>query len=274
MKKVLVFLLILAIISLLGVVYVAGKDYFDVVGQKIFVQGPAPQPQLIVGQLKEIETREDTLDAIAYAHTQNADTVGWLRVPDTEISNSVLQSYNNVYYLRLNELGQEDIYGCYFADYEASFGDRQTMSQNTIIYGHSDLQDNPEGPRFSQLFHFTDPEFAQNTPYIYFSTLEEEMVWQVFAVSYADVGFDYIRPNLTGNEVVTLANEAKARSIYNYDVEVGPQDKILTLSTCTVKFGQRNDIRFLIMAKLVPAEEKLVSQAAFTINPDPQQPNL
>lgn len=275
MKKVLVFLLILVIIGLALVIFATSQGYFDPSGGKIFVSGPAPeQRELLVGQLKEIETREDTLDALAYAQTQNADTVGWLRVPGTDISNSVLQSYNNVYYLRLNENKQDDIYGCYFADYEGSLGDRATMSQNTIIYGHSDLKDNPQGPRFSQLFHFTDEAFARGTPYIHFSTLEEQMVWQVFAVSYADVGFDYIRPSLTGAEVTALANEARARSIYNYDVEVGPQDKLLTLSTCTVHFGERGDIRFIIMARLVEADTPLDPEASFTINPNPQQPRL
>lgn len=226
----------------------------------------AAQPQL--GVRKNAETDADIQEALDYEKSQNADTVGWLRIPGTDINNSVLQAHDNMAYLRRDERKRDDVYGCYFADYTCDFGSREELSPNTVIYGHSDLQDNPDGPRFSQLFRFTDPEFAAQTPYIRFGTLEELMDWQVFAVFYTDVSMDYIRSDLTGADFSAIVDEAKSKSLYDYGVEVGEDDKLLTLSTCTIKYGKEDtEHRFVVMAKLVPAGANLAKTAQLTQKP-------
>lgn len=197
------------------------------------------------------QTEIDTTQAIADDQVFNRDTVGWLRIPGTDINESVLQSYNNEYYLRINAYKEQDIYGCYFADCDSVIGDRETMSPTTIIYGHSDLRDNPDGPRFSQLFRFVDSEFAEQNPVLHFSSLEENMVWQIFAVSYVGTQFDYISPVSTGEEMKEIADALAGGSLYEYPVEITPQDKILMLSTCTVKFGSSEDYRLVVAARLM-----------------------
>lgn len=233
-------------------------------------QGQSGQPQLNVP--KEIVTQADELDALDAYTQRNQDTVGWLRVPGTTINNCVLQAHDNAAYLRTNELREYDIYGCYFADWECSVGAREDFSPNTVIYGHSDLKDNPEGPRFSQLFHFTDPEFAKETPTISFSTLEGGfMEWEVFAVFYTEKTFDYISARPEGG-VDQLAKACQEKSLYNYDVTVGPEDKILTLSTCTVKYGaQDNSHRFVVMARLLPDGAESPETARITAG-EPAEP--
>ena len=214
----------------------------------------------------ETRTEADLFESMERAYRENPDTVGWISIPGTDIDNVVLQSHDNLYYLHLNEKREQDIYGCYFADYDCSFGPRDLLSANTVIYGHSDLKDNPNGKRFSQLFRFITPEFAQATPYIEFSTSEERMHWQVFAVFYTDIEMNYIETELSGTKLVSLVNEAKQKSIYDYDLPVGEEDKILTLSTCTIKFGEDDtDHRFVVMAKLVPAGEALAQSAEIKV---------
>lgn len=227
------------------------------------------------GQLskrKAPETVADLLETIHYEASQNPDTVGWLSIPDTDIENSVVQSHDNLYYLRRTERKTEDIYGCYFADYECSFGARDELSSNTVIYGHSDLKDNPDGLRFSQLFKFTDELFARRHPAISFSTAYEPMDWEIFAVFYADTTFAYNQVRLSEEEMEALIAEARRKSIYQYETEVSAADKIITLSTCTVKYGSRSDQRFVVMAKLLPAGEQPPKEAALTANPSPEPP--
>jgi len=217
------------------------------------------QPRL--NTRKNVETEADLLDALDYEIKQNQDTVGWLRIPGTDINNSVLQAHDNTAYLRRNERREQDPYGCYFVDYECSVGAREEFSQNTIIYGHSDLKDNPDGPRFSQLFRFTDPEFAKNTPVIQFSTLDNFMNWQVFAVFYTDLEFNFINPNPPGG-VDQMAATAMSKSLYDYGVTVGSDDHVLVLSTCTIKYGANDtNHRFVIMAKLLPEDAAVPEQA-------------
>ena len=221
------------------------------------------EPQLEV--YAHAETPADVLEALDYEISANRDTVGWLIVPGTEINNSVLQSHDNTAYLRANERKEYDLYGCYFADYECIIGPREELSHNTIIYGHSDLTDQPNGPRFSQLFHFTDIEFARNTPVIHFATLDDYMTFQIFAVLYTDLDFYFIDPE-PEEGIDGLAATAMEKSIYDYGVEVGPEDHILTLSTCTVKYGPNDrDHRFVIMAKLLDADAEIPTRAELTL---------
>ena len=66
----------------------------------------------------------------------------------------------------------------------------------------------------------------------------EKKIWfgEIFAVMYTDTKFRYIE--MIDNQIDTLVSEGKARSEFLYDVEVDPiNDKILTLSTCTAKYG-------------------------------------
>lgn len=227
------------------------------------------------GQLskrKAPATVADLLETIHYEISQNPDTVGWLSVPDTDIENSVVQSHDNHYYLRRTERKTEDIYGCYFADYECSFGPRDELSANTVIYGHSDLKDNPDGLRFSQLFKFTDETFARRHPTLSFSTVYEAMDWEIFAVFYADTSFAYNQAKLSDEKMEALIAEARRKSIYQYETEVSAADKVITLSTCTVKYGDRKDQRFVVMAKLLDADAPVPKEAALSVNPNPEPP--
>lgn len=257
MKKI---LLVLAAVA--AVVLVGGISYV-----LLFMEDEAPDAVLVDGAgedasdvEREILTLEsdaatgaDILEALDYETTQNQDTVAWLVIPNTRINNSVVQSFDNLVYLRANERREYSVYGCYFADAECNVYSRELLSHNTVIYGHSDLQDNPEGPRFSELFKFTDPEFARTTPVIEFSTINDFMDWQVFAVFYTTVDFDYISAEPEGG-VQRLAEEARRLSLYDYGVTVGEEDHILTLSTCSVKDGDDGSHRFVVMAKLLPED--------------------
>lgn len=263
MKKILLALaLVAAIVVLGGIAYVL--VFMEDPPDAVLVDSPESLPDVQLNVPREVETQADVLDALDYETTQNQDTVAWLHVPGTRINNSVLQAHDNIAYLRTNERRESSIYGCYFADAECNVGPREVLSHNTVVYGHSDLQDNPEGPRFSQLFKFTDPEFARATPVIEFSTLEGFMDWQVFAVFYTDTSFDYISAEPEGG-VDALAAAAKKKSLYDYGVAVGPDDHILTLSTCSIRDGNDGTHRLVVMAKLLPEGAEPPEAANITV---------
>lgn len=212
------------------------------------------------------------IEKIDKALERNGDTAGWLYIPNTTIDDCVLQTTDNDYYLRLTEDKEYSIFGCYFADFRCSLDlGREYLSRNTIIYGHSDYKDNPEGKKFSQLFHYAkDIEFVKNNPYIYFSTNTEDLVWQVFAVFYTDINFNYIQSDPSDEEFMKIVEEAKAKSEYIIDVPVTKDDKILTLSTCTGLFKQpKENYRMAVMAKLLPTNEIPVSKLTMEVEPNP-----
>lgn len=231
---------------------------------------PAPAvsgPELDV--YKPVADYAEMLDALDFAKTRNQDTVGWLKIPGTDINNCVVQSFDNTYYLRRDEQKQYVNEGCYYMDYECSVGAREELSPNTIIYGHS-WDDDPDGIKFGQLFRFVDTEFARQNPCFEFCTQQDPMTWQIFAVAYTNISFDYIHPQISGEEMVEVANTAMEKSFYDYGVTVGPEDKIITLSTCVVGFGG-HDNRLIVMAKLLDEDAEAPETAELTERPEKKQ---
>lgn len=233
-------------------------------------------------QLKELQ--KTMLENTLAMQQKNKDTIGWVYIDGTTVNDVVVKvNYNddNKYYLRRNANGENDNDGCYYADWRCKTGNRNSISKNTVVYGHNlgrsanglipDYQNHANGPKFAQLLKYQDEEFAKTHPYIYYSTIEEDMVWQVFAVFYTDIKFDYIEPNPADATFNSLLKKAQDLSFYNYDVEVSSNDKILTLSTCTyrmaddTKLHYPNDYRYVVMAKLLPADAVLEDTVSLTV---------
>ena len=132
-----------------------------------------------------------------------------------------------------------------------------SLSQNTVIYGHNwgncFAPFKRTGPEFESLMAYTYSDFVANNQYIYLTTNSGVHTFKVFAVCFTkDLNF-YI--NCNGINVASVANRAKSMSLFNFGVDVGANDKIITLSTCTRYFaGLGANQRFIIMGKLVSTE--------------------
>ena len=229
----------------------------------------------------EILDKMHFIEEIDTGIARNSDTVGWLMIPNSDVNNAVLQRRdpnrthfeNNSYYLDIDEDKNRSVFSCYWVDPDSVMGSRERLSKNTIIYGHSDLKDNPDGRRFSQLFKYTDLEFLKKNPYIYYSTIGEDMIWEVFAVFYTHIDFNYIQANPTKEQFDYIVSEAKARSEYIIDMPVKDGDNILTLSTCSAYYNTSNpdDYRLVIMARLLPADQDTLSRTDVAVNPAPKK---
>ena len=233
-------------------------------------------------QLKELQ--KTMLENTLAMQQKNKDTIGWIYIDGTTVNDVVVKvNYDddNKYYLRRNANGENDNDGCYYADWRCKTGNRNSISKNTVVYGHNlgrsanglgtDYKNHANGPKFAQLLKYQNEEFAKTHPYIYYSTIEEDMVWQVFAVFYTDIKFDYIDPNPADATYNSMLKKAQDLSFYKYDVEVSSNDKILTLSTCTyrmaddTKLHYPNDYRYVVMAKLLPADAVLEDTVSLTV---------
>lgn len=166
--------------------------------------------------------------------------VGWLTIPGTGIDNAVMQAEDNDYYLRRDETGTDDIWGCYFMDYECSVN-----SRNLIVYGHS-LEDNPDAARFSQLKRFLEEDFAQKNKSIrlYYDGAWRE--YEVFSAGYANVETDTIAiaANPDNSTLDSITAAALARSVIDFGVTPNTDAELLTLCTCTTD----SSTRFIITA--------------------------
>lgn len=83
---------------------------------------------------------------------QNADTIGWIILPDSKINYPILKSKDNAEYLTTTFEGQTSSSGAIFVDMlcESDFS-----NENTIIYGHN----MKNGSMFRALNNLTDKEY-------------------------------------------------------------------------------------------------------------------
>ena len=210
----------------------------------------------------------------------NSDVKAWIRIPGTNINHPVLQSSRgDHYYCHLNWQGGASHNGCLWTPMATSFGTGDTLSSNTVIYGHNwrncrwNTAPNTYYPGMAMLesllsYHYTS--WAEQYPYIYYSTPSEQMTFVIFACFYTEATDWYIQPSADAGY---LASEAKSRSRHNFNVDVSSGDKILTLSTCTRFYGNTNNQRFVVMARLMRPGE-VIGPVSVSYNPNHRQPNV
>ncbi len=173
---------------------------------------------------------------------KNSDTVGWLKVPGTDIDISVVQAKDNDYYLTHDFDKKWNSMGWVFADYRDKFPE---LSQNTILYGHTYR----DTIMFSSLKNVLKDEWMDNPDnfVITFNTVNHEYKWQIFSIYTIDVTSDYLRVNFNNSELVDFTDMLKERSVKDFGVLIFPKDKILTLSTCYGSSARR----LVVHAKLI-----------------------
>ena len=179
---------------------------------------------------------------------QNEDTVGWLIVNNTNINYPVVQTSNNDYYLKHAFDKSKNYAGWVYADFRNNFN---TLSKNTVIYAHG----RKDGVMFGSLLNTIKENWYTNTQnqIIQLSTLKYNTMWQIFAIYKIEAESYYITTDFTTNAAFAqFANTLKARSVYDFGVEIGEGDKMLTLSTCY----DDKSTRFVVHAKLVKIQKR------------------
>lgn len=174
---------------------------------------------------------------------KNPDTVGWLKVDGTDIQFAVVKTTNNGYYLSRNFNKEYNLGGWIFADYRNKM---DGTDRNVIIYGHN-MRDNS---MFGTLKNVIKPEWYNNEDNykVTFITENEEAIYEVFSVYQIENEDYYIKTGFKNNtEFEVFINTLKDRSVKDFNVELSPENSILTLSTC----ANNNQYRVVLHAKKV-----------------------
>lgn len=172
----------------------------------------------------------------------NSDTVGWITVPGTNIDYPVVKTDNNIFYLDHNFEKQRDYNGWVFMNF---YNNPRNLNKNTVLFAHNRYY---SGVMFGTLSNLTKEKWysqAKNIS-IFYNSLYDEMEWEVFSIYQVKVTDDYLQIDFNSNEEwLDFISVLKERSIFNSDVEITKDDKILTLSTCL-----ENDQRLVVHAVL------------------------
>lgn len=167
---------------------------------------------------------------IASILTINPDVVGWLKINETNIDYPVVQSTDNDFYLKHNLYNEEDKNGWIYMDYRNS---TMELDANTIIFGHNMYY---SGIMFGTLSNVTKKNWYTNPNnlIISFDTIYESNKYEIFSIYKIPKTTDYLKTYFASDEeFLEFIDLIQERSIENFDVEVKPGDKILTLSTCS-----------------------------------------
>ena len=173
----------------------------------------------------------------------NKDTIGWLTVNNTRIDYPVVQAKDNDYYLRRDYYQNKNRHGWIFMDYR---NNPDELNENTIIYGHNLANQTMFGTLRYALNSYWYKKSANQI--ITFNTPNENMKFQIFSIYTIPTTNDYLDITFpTTDAYQAYIDLVKGRSIYDFNIEVTTDDKILTLSTC----ANGNDKRLVIHAKLI-----------------------
>lgn len=161
----------------------------------------------------------------------NSDILGWITIPDTELSYPVLTGRDNQYYLNHTWSGERNAAGAIFLEMNCA---NDFSDFNVIIYGHR-MHNNM---MFGTLRFYEDPAFWAEHPSVYLVSGDGVARYDIFAAYEAGVRDQTYRLNLAEEEdKQVFIDFCLSSSVLDTGVVPATSDQILTLSTCTRQGG-------------------------------------
>ena len=205
------------------------------------------QPQTVkqawVPEAVEDDPQMEELEKMDLAALQevNPDVVGWIRIPDTKVDYPLLQGQDNDFYLNKTWDKKKNSVGSIFLEHRNS---NDFTDYNTIVYGHN-MND---GSMFAALRDYTDHHYWKKHPYIYVRTGAGVFRYEVFSSYKAKLDSPAYGLSFQQSETkAKFLTESLKQSRYDTEIIPAPNDRILTLSTCS---GMGYTSRWLVQARL------------------------
>ena len=254
-KSVLLGILVIMIIALIFVVFKivrwkldndSIKKQVDNIHSYVNVENVEDNKNTVI--VDENVQTEDKLINVNFDNLKNAnsDTVAWVKVEGTNIDYPVVQTSDNKFYLTHSFDKSYNEAGWIFADYRNNLVD----DKNLVIYGHARLNETMFGSLKNVIKSFW---YEDSDNYVIkLSTPTVNSSWLVFSTYIIPAEDYYITTNFADDQsFYEFIKILKARSVYNYNVDLNSSDRILTLSTC-----YSDDKRVVLHAKLIKYEDK------------------
>lgn len=182
---------------------------------------------------EEKEIKNNLLNAQNYTinfyklQQNNKDVVGWVKVNNLEIEYPVVKTIDNEFYLDHNLNKNLNGAGWIFADYRNKF---DGTDKNIVLYGHN----RKDGSMFGTLKYAQKEDWYKNedNKNVVFITPDGKYNYEVFSAYTIETEDYYIKTSFKTGEFDQFIKRLKSRSVYDFGVEVGEDDQILTFSTC------------------------------------------
>jgi len=232
-----------SVMVLLGVIGYSGYRLWDIYSHRaqeqelykqLIVYRPTPQPWQV------IEDDITDLAVVQMAHRPpivnqsildlqgtHPNVVGWVSVPGTDVDHPFVQTNDNSFYLNRDINHVFSPAGTVFMDYRNCY---DFSDFHTLVYGHHMRN----GSMFGTLREFNDRAFFDENRVGYIFLPFETYVLEIFA-------FAIIRNNdrvVYGRHFDTYEDReyfidyVRRVALHYNDIEVTPDDRFITLSTC------------------------------------------
>ncbi len=181
---------------------------------------------------------------------ENADTVGWITIPDTKVDAPVVQAEDNDYYLDTGFDHKPNRAGAVFMDYRNVFGsDLSAQSDNLVIYGHNMANNTMFG---SLRKYRQDLEYYKTHRFVELSSNYENFTYVIFGlvITSGSAGAEWrywdMEEFADKKAFDDYVSTVRSKNMTDIDVDVQYGDQLLTLSTC---YSDADDSRFLVIAR-------------------------
>ncbi len=180
---------------------------------------------------------------------KNNDMVGWFYFPGTprrDINYPLLQAQDNIYYLNYDFNKNRSFSGSIYMDYRNNSYSNNTLNidKNYIITGLA-MRDMSMFGSISGYWHNENSQ--KNARYIYVDLLNTKLQYEVFSAFAVYPNYNYKQVNFADDqEYLDYLNDMVAKSSVDYGIEVGVDDRIVTLETCYL-----SERRTVIVGRLI-----------------------
>lgn len=218
----------------------------DLAEQVISEPEPVETPEELVPAVSSIPERIVDWEEI---HNQNEDAYAWIYIPNTTIDTPVMSSgptEDTDFYLNHAFDKSRNAAGCVYS--QKSFNTTELTDFNQVLYGHVMVTVNG----FKDLHDFEDLAFFKENRYIYLYTEEKNYAYEIFAAyqrDYMHILFYSDPYSETGRQdyINSIYSARDMISHYAEEIEVTPDDHILTLSTCV---NGNDSLRYIVQGVL------------------------
>lgn len=204
----------------------------------------------------KVDSRVEKLKNTKPIENSSFKTIGWLKIEGTKVDLPIVYSDNE----------NED----FPVQLESFVWARKKFDKDSTYYditGHNifNLSSNPKiksdtFKRFEELMAFIYYDFAKENEYIQLTIGDKDYVYKIFSTSFIDKGVTSFFPtksDANNDEIEQLEKIFKENSLYDYDVDVKANDKIISLSTCTRFYGVDANVEFYVAGRLLRDDEKI-----------------
>ncbi len=189
-------------------------------------------------------------------YDMNVNVAGWLRIDDTVIDYPVML-HSDGFYESHSFTDDLSYYGQPYvnvADYASLMRDERVR----IVYGNNTA----DGQMFSSLLSYRRPAFLRQHSTVTFHTLFDTASYEIFAVMVVDSGesasWRYDQTDFVDDAAYEKYIAAiRARSLFDCDVTVTAEDRLLLLTTDAHEEYGRSNARLVVVARRLGAEESL-----------------